>query len=195
MERGSTQHGARLDDELAEGVEALVTGAPVSARAREAMDPEAPAADEIDLGAEAEHDAVVERSELARWLLPSSFPGDAAALIAGALAEQAPDAVLAVLRSLDPAKEFLTPGDVWVALGHETETRERADVPVEPDAPAVPVAEPAIVPRRHEPHASTPGPERSRPGTLHRLLRLPVAIAAGAVRGAVDAATRVLLDE
>ena len=116
MERGSIQHGARLDDELADGVDALVTGAPISARDREELDPEAPAAAEIDLDAEAEHDAVTDRSELARWLLPSTFPGGAAALVAGALAQQAPDRVVATLRSLDPAAEFHTVGDVWVAL-------------------------------------------------------------------------------
>jgi hypothetical protein len=130
MERGSVQHGARVDDELAEGVEGLVTGAPVSAREREEYDPEAPAAAEIDLGVESAHEAVIERSELARWLLPSTFPGDREALVAGAVAEQAPDDVVARLRTLDPGTRFLTVGDVWVALGHPMETRD-APQPVE----------------------------------------------------------------
>jgi hypothetical protein len=102
----------------------------VSAREREEYDPEAPAAAEIDLGVEAAHEAVIERSELARWLLPSTFPGDAEALVAGAVAEQAPDDVVTRLRTLDPGTRFMTVGDVWVALGHPMETRD-APQPVE----------------------------------------------------------------
>ena len=36
------QHGARLDEELADGVEALTSGSPISARDRADLDPEAP---------------------------------------------------------------------------------------------------------------------------------------------------------
>ena len=92
MERGSVQHGARIDDELADGVEALVTGAPLSARDRSDLDPEAPTDGELGddalrvtsttdasdgAGHDLDHDVVLDRSELARWLLPSHFPGDA----------------------------------------------------------------------------------------------------------------------
>ena len=203
MERGSTQHGARLDDELAEGVDALVTGAAVSARDREELDPEAPDADEIDLGGEGEHEVVIERSELARFLLPSTFPGTAAALIDGALAEQAPDAVVARLASLDPRTTFETLGEVWLALGHDRETRATVapiDEPhAEPDGPdesqvtEARIPSPTFAPEPEPLPRSVPA--RPHTSAVQRVLRLPVSVTVGAVRGAVDAAMRVLLDE
>ena len=220
MERGSIQHGARLDDELKDGVEALVTGAAASTREREDLDPEAPAVEEMDPTADAMHGAIVERSELARWLLPSAFPGDAAALIAGALEAQAPEDVVATLRSLDPTAEYATMGDVWIALGHDMETRAhpepsgaapvsaapgRSDAvietltepEVEVEAEASPVVEilvqPVAGPRQDESIPIAPGAGRA--SALRRVLRLPLAMTTGAIRGMVDAAIRVLLDD
>ncbi len=218
MERGSIQHGARLDDELADGVEALVTGAAASTREREDLDPEAPAVEEMDPAADAVHGAIVERSELARWLLPSTFPGDAAALIAGALEARAPEDVVATLRSLDPTAEYATVGDVWIALGHDMETRAHPDpsgaAPVsaapgrsdavietlpelEVEAEAAPVVEilvePVAGPRQDESIPIAPG--EGRASALRRFLRLPLAMTTGAIRGMVDAAIRVLLDD
>jgi hypothetical protein len=127
MERGSVQHGARLDEELAEGTHGLTRGAPVSARERADLDPEAPTGDEPgtlttrpDVRA---HDLVIARSELATWLVPSDFPGTAGALIAGARSREAPDEVLAMLEQLEPDRHFEVFGDVWIALGGSMERR------------------------------------------------------------------------
>src|SRR5438045_9143133 len=116
MERGSVQHGARLDEELSEGTEGLTRGAPVSARERDDLDPEAPTSSEHDMVAvRPDLDAIargdlIARSELARWLLPSSCPGDAAALLAARRAAAAPDEILVLLVQLDPAASFETFG-------------------------------------------------------------------------------------
>lgn len=140
------QHGARLDDELAEGSEGLTTGAPVSARDRDDLDPEAPTSDEFDMAAvrpdldaqdEIAPGEFIARSELARWLLPSSFPGDAAALLDAARSLDAPDDVVVLLEQLDPAVRFEAFGEVWRALGGAVETRGDAHTsePAEQDAP------------------------------------------------------------
>jgi hypothetical protein len=133
VERGSVQHGARLDDELAEGTDGLTTGAPVSARDRDDLDPEAPTPDEFDMAAvRPDLDALdaiapgefIARSELARWLLPSSFPGHAEALLEDARSAGAPDDVVVLLEQLDPAVQFEVFGEVWGALGGAVETRD-----------------------------------------------------------------------
>ena len=170
----------------------------------------------MDPVADAVHGAVVERSELARWLLPSTFPGAAAALIAGALEARAPEDVVATLRSLDPTAEYATVGDVWIALGHDMETRAhpepsgaapvsaapgRSDAVIETltelEAEAAPVVEilvePVSGPRHDESIPIAPG--QGARSALRRFLRLPLAMTTGAIRGMVDAAIRVLLDD
>src|SRR4051794_33543297 len=124
MERGSVQHGARLDEELADGVEALTSGSPISARERADLDPEAPTDEEGSArAAPSDHDLILDRSELARWLLPSAFPADARTLVRIARDDDAPDWVVSALEGLAPAAEFATFGETWLALGGEPETR------------------------------------------------------------------------
>jgi hypothetical protein len=146
VERGSVQHGARLDDELAEGTEGRTTGAPVSARERDDLDPEAPTSDELDLTTvRPDLDTIapgefIARSELARWLLPSTFPGSAAELLEAARSLAAPEDVLVLLEQLDPAAHFEAFGELWRALGGTVETRGAAhEVEVEADEPEAPV--------------------------------------------------------
>jgi hypothetical protein len=221
MERGSVQHGARIDDELAEGVEALVTGAPMSARDRSDLDPEAPTDDELgeddlrvtstidaaDGGAhDLDHDVVLDRSELARWLLPSHFPGDVVAIVEGAREEMAPDSVLRALGRLDPGAQFATFGEVWEALGGTTETREVGDAHEEPAAAApapdaatasVPAPLPPPIPERAE--AAEPA-EPAEPAMLLaapiaeavRLLTVPASIALEVGRRVVAIGRRFL---
>ena len=211
MERGSVQHGARIDDELAEGVDALVTGVPVSARVRSDLDPEAPAEDELgdaviraasiaeaadDGGYEIDHDVVLDRSELARWLLPSHLPGDAAAIVEGAREEHAPDFVLVALGRLDPGARFATFGEVWEALGGTTETRDAGDAhePVPPAVPPAPAAETVTASAPTPP----PAPEPDEPAVagpladaIH-LLTLPASIALEVGRRVVAIGRRFL---
>lgn len=139
MERGSVQHGARLDEALAEGSELLLRGGAMAER--EDRQPELPAEDEP--AERRTHDAAVasgpdpaevrERSELARWLPLSRFPADAATLIAGARGEGAPADVIAELEVLPADVHYETVGEVWRALGGPVEVRD-ADAEVAPDA-------------------------------------------------------------
>src|SRR5690348_11086896 len=107
----SAQHGQRLDDEMEHEVEALVRGAPVDARAREDLELESTEQSTVPLGDPEEdghHLEIIERSELARFLRPSALPGDKASVLAVAVEEHAPDAVLAELRKLPAAMQFAT---------------------------------------------------------------------------------------
>lgn len=130
VERGSVQHGARLDEELAEGSELALRGGGMTER--EDLQPELPGGDEttdvrVPPGSEAPNgpdpDAVHDRSELARWLQPSRFPADALALVRSAREDGAPDAVLAELAALPADVHYETVGEVWRALGGEVEVR------------------------------------------------------------------------
>ena len=208
MERGSVQHGARIDDELAEGVDALVTGVPVSARVRSDLDPEAPTDDELgdeviraasiaeagDGGHEIDHDVVLDRSELARWLLPSHFPGDVAAIVEGARQASAPDPVLRALGRLDPAARFATFGEVWEALGGTTETRDVVGDDHDPAPPAAPPAPDAVTASVPAPPPA-PGPDEPAVGPLAdaiHLLTLPASIALEVGRRVVAIGRRFL---
>lgn len=94
------------------------------------------------------HRAVLERSELARFLRPSAFPADKAALISVARDERATDAVLDELAALPDDGQWATPAAVWESLGHGTEHRvtERELHPeeAEPKAPELSLADAAI---------------------------------------------------
>jgi hypothetical protein len=126
MAEQSAQHGHRLDDEMEHEVEGIVRGAPVDARAREDLEPEPIEQSTVPLGdpeGDEHHLEIVERSELARFLRPSALPAAADVVIAVATEEHAPDAVLSQLATLPAGVEFATVGEIWEALGHETEHR------------------------------------------------------------------------
>ena len=101
MERGSSHHAPRVDDELAAESAPMLHGATLSGRDHEDLEPEVPAADEEGAnpgptGSDAEadvpaHDEVLARSELARWLLPSSFPARIRALTVRVFSSICPD--------------------------------------------------------------------------------------------------------
>jgi hypothetical protein len=216
VERGSVQHGARLDDELAAGSDALTAGATVSARERADLDPEAPTVDELDLSAtRPDLDGgtpvwVTARSELARWLLPSSFPADATVLLEGAEDLGAPDEVLLLLGSLEPLTRYETVGEVWIALGGAHETRAGVERPEDaPDAASVSDdrrdqhgearTEPTVAP------APEPAPDSGRPalpdaeadgsslvGTVIQLALVPARIGLTVGREALQLGRRVL---
>jgi len=219
VERGSVQHGARLDDELADGTEGLTTGAPVSSRERDDLDPEAPTSDEFEIAAlrpdldSAGQGEILARSDLARWLLPSSFPGDVVALLADARRLGAPDEVLARLEQLDPAARFETFGEVWRALGGTVETRaepiverdggeaplgDRAEAiadavadaverGIDAPAPSGPRTEPAVV-------VDAPGGGRDLVATAIGIALTPARVAFAVVREVVRVGSRVVHD-
>lgn len=67
-------------------------------------------------------DAVVARSELARWLDRADFPSDRSRLVEAARDHRAPDAVVGQLERLPEGESFERVGDVVRALGYPTET-------------------------------------------------------------------------
>ena len=67
-------------------------------------------------------DAVIARTELARWLARHDFPNDRAGLVEAARGRFAPDAEIAELERLPEGQTFERIGDVVRALGYPTET-------------------------------------------------------------------------
>jgi hypothetical protein len=133
MERGSSKHGPRLDDEMAHEVRGIVQGN-VDSRVEEFHDPEPAGEDQPDPsrvpggtqtgGAPPgmTYDEVEERSRLGRFVPMASLPGDRERLIAGARELNAPDDVIAQLSRL-PEGRYETVSQIWAALGHHNEER------------------------------------------------------------------------
>lgn len=67
-------------------------------------------------------EALEERSEIARFLGTSAFPGDRESLVAVAVGNEATDHVLAELQRLPGGQTFENVQDVVTALGLPTET-------------------------------------------------------------------------
>jgi hypothetical protein len=129
----NTKHGARLDEEMEHEVEGLVRSGR-STHAEDWADPEPPAEGDPDVDVAPNGtlvggtpvgmypDAVVARTELARWLVRHDFPSDRNGLEEAARSHQAPDAVIAELQRLPEGEAFERIGDVVRALGYPTET-------------------------------------------------------------------------
>jgi Protein of unknown function (DUF2795) len=109
MERQSTKHGPRLDDELKHETESLRRGAPVEAHVEEFKEKEAH-------GEAPAEDPALARRELSRHLDARVFPAERDELLANARAHNAPPEVLSLLEQLPGAKRFETVHDAWEAL-------------------------------------------------------------------------------
>jgi hypothetical protein len=199
MERGSAQHGSRVDDELAHESAAVVHGAVIPSRERAELEPEALTEDEhlaspdaglTDAADGPTHAQVVARSELARWLLPSAFPAGAAALVAVARSQDAPDDVVGALATLPATTVYETVGALWSALGGETEHRPTV-ADEAPTAPTVVEPAPAPVPDTPDPHLRALVPPQPE-GSLVDLVTLPARVALGALRFVVGTVGRGL---
>jgi hypothetical protein len=127
MERDSTKHGPRVDDELKKELSSLSRGAPVEAHREEWREQEPAADGEREPSARTsppgsfdpeDEDA---RTEISRHLRLSVFPADRDLLLREARESGAPDAVLAALERLPARQEFGTVYEVWEALGGEVE--------------------------------------------------------------------------
>ena len=128
----STKHSPRVDDELEHEIQGMVRGNH-STRAEEWRDPEPVAEGEPDIDADPsgtlvggtpvgmDADAVVARSELARWLDRADFPRTGPELVEAARDHRAPDAVVAELERLPAGDTYERVGDVVRALGYATE--------------------------------------------------------------------------
>jgi hypothetical protein len=130
MERGSSKHGPRLDDELEHEVRGLLQGQNTEGRVEEWHDPEPSGEDQPAVGeypdrgedlpggapagmtaAEADR-----RAYFASFLSRSLFPADRARLRAAAQEANAPGEVLAVIDRL-PDGEFVNIADAWHKAG------------------------------------------------------------------------------
>ncbi|MFB9236808.1 DUF2795 domain-containing protein [Plantactinospora siamensis] len=134
MERGSSKHGPRIDDQMSrEANEQVANNA--GARVEEWHTPEpagedqpepttVPAGDTragVPQGMTTEE--VEERSQIGRFVNLSALPGDRAALRASAEENEAPDRILEQLDQLPDGVVYQTINEVWAALGHNNETK------------------------------------------------------------------------
>ncbi len=126
MERDSTKHGPRLDDELKKEVRSLTHGAPSESRKEEWREQEGAADDEREPSSRTGDPQTLgpsnqtARAELSRHLRLAAFPGSRDSLLAEAAATGAPEQVLRALRRL-PEQRYATVYEVWEALGGEIE--------------------------------------------------------------------------
>jgi hypothetical protein len=196
MERGSNQHGPRLDEAMGHEVESFTRGAPVEARAADGRVME-DVGDDV-LGAppgegpgepdgSMSRDQVRSRSELAQHLRPSVFPARAPDLVECASEERAPEELLARLRSLPASTTYGNVEQVWEALGGSHEERTH------------PVREPAPMPEpapEHEGRGSAVEPRTRRFefrfDRPHRLLGLPFRVTPASASVEIDRDDEVL---
>lgn len=130
MERSSDQHGPRIDEDLDRMTQSVTRGGPVESRAEEEREQEGPADEEPVPDAvihppgsgDAAGDDFELRSEIARHLEPSVFPGSRDDVIGSAQRAQAPADVLRWLERL-PDGHYPNVESVWEALGGERERR------------------------------------------------------------------------
>ncbi|MDO3685197.1 DUF2795 domain-containing protein [Micromonospora sp. C28ISP2-4] len=135
MERGSSKHSPRVDDQMSSEVKGLVQGPGTGgARVDEFRQPEpsgedqpeattAPAG-ELRTGAPKGMSSadVEERSRLGRFIGMAALPGDRDTLIANAQENEAPADIVAALETLPEGTRYQTISEVWAALGHRNET-------------------------------------------------------------------------
>jgi hypothetical protein len=132
MTRESTKHGPKLDDAMKHETRSLEQGAPVESRVQESRESEGPGDLERDVDARTAppgalgSDSVEARRELSRHLRLSAFPADQADLLAEAEQQNAPEPVLAVLRTLPSDTTFETVHEVWAALEGYDDPRDAA---------------------------------------------------------------------
>ncbi|MFG1718817.1 DUF2795 domain-containing protein [Micromonospora chalcea] len=135
MERGSSKHSPRVDDQMSSEVKGLVQGPGTGgARVDEFRQPEpsgedqpeattAPAG-ELRTGAPQGMSSadVEERSRLGRFIGMAALPGDRETLVANARENEAPADLVAALETLPEGTRYRTISEVWAALGHKNET-------------------------------------------------------------------------
>ncbi|WP_089155688.1 DUF2795 domain-containing protein [Micromonospora sp. NBS 11-29] len=135
MERGSSKHSPRVDEQMSSEVSGLVQGPGAGgARVDEFRQPEPSGEDqpeattapggELRTGApQGMSSADVEaRSRLGRFIGMAALPGDRDTLVANARENEAPADIVAALEGLPEGTRFQTVSEVWAALGHKNET-------------------------------------------------------------------------
>jgi hypothetical protein len=139
VERDSTKHGPRLDDELKKETQSLVQGAPIESRVEESREHEGPGEGDRNVDARTApagslgSDSVEARRELSRHLRLSAFPATRDGLTAEAESQNAPGPVLDALRRLPHGITFATVHEVWAAVeGHSDLRASAATDPLSP---------------------------------------------------------------
>ena len=131
MERESTKHNPRVDDQMVHESSGMLQGRTFGEGREEGFTHESPE-DDAGIGRRPEidnpdipvtPDEVELRADVAASLRPSAFPGTADDLRAVAREEHAPQPVLDLLDAL-PDGTYATVAEVWEATGGETEHRE-----------------------------------------------------------------------
>ncbi|MFF0658897.1 MULTISPECIES: DUF2795 domain-containing protein [Micromonospora] len=135
MERGSSKHSPRVDDQMSSEVSGLVQGPGTGgSRAEEFRVPEPAGEDQPEAttapagelrsgtpqGMSSED--VEARSRLGRFITMTALPGDREALLANARENEAPTDIVAALETLPEGTRYQTISEVWAALGHRNET-------------------------------------------------------------------------
>ncbi|WDZ82207.1 DUF2795 domain-containing protein [Micromonospora cathayae] len=136
MERGSSKHGPRLDEQMSQEVHGLVQGPGVGGsrvdefREAEPAGEDQPGSTTVPAGdlrtgaPQGMSSADVEqRSRLGRFIGLSALPGDREALLGSARENEAPADVIADLERLPADTRYRTVSEVWAALGHRNETQ------------------------------------------------------------------------
>jgi Protein of unknown function (DUF2795) len=122
IDRGSTKHGPRLDEQMANEMKG-------EGRVEEWREPEPPGDDQpepgwttpghygLDTGDDRDPDRRDERARIGTYVPRAVFPADRLKLVAAARAQNAPDEVINVLGGLPP--DVIYPGapELWKALG------------------------------------------------------------------------------
>lgn len=122
MDRGSSKHGTRLDEEMKQEVRGNVQGV-AGGRAEEWKTAEPAGEDQPEASRVPNMDAPADLSRFGRYIGLSSMPGDREALRQGAETLGAPADVLADLDRLPEGVVFHTVTEVWAALGRGSTER------------------------------------------------------------------------
>ncbi|MEV4281281.1 DUF2795 domain-containing protein [Actinoplanes xinjiangensis] len=116
MERVSSKHGPRLDEEMKHEVRGHVQGI-AGGRTDEWRTPEPAGEDQPEVSRVPNADVMADLSRFGRYIGLSSMPGDREALRRGAEVLAAPDDVLDALDRLPEGMVFHTVTEIWAALG------------------------------------------------------------------------------
>jgi Protein of unknown function (DUF2795) len=122
MERGSSKHSPRVDEEMKQEVLGNVQGI-AGGRAEEWKMAEPPGEDQPDVTRAVEAETANDLSRFGRYIGLSAMPGDRDALRRSAETLGAPDDILADLRTLPDDVVFHTVTEVWAALGRGSAER------------------------------------------------------------------------
>jgi Protein of unknown function (DUF2795) len=116
MERGSSKHSPRVDEEMKQEVLGTVQGI-AGGRAEEWKMAEPAGEDQPDATRAVDAEAANDMSRFGRYIGLSALPGDRDTLRRSAEDLEAPDDILADLDSLPAGVEFGTVTEIWAALG------------------------------------------------------------------------------